>query len=582
MNARSKRVAGLLAFATALAVGLLVHGFGGFSALERSTLTTRFQVRGTQRPRGVVVVAIDAPSIQRLGNFPWKRRLDAKVIDVLHGDGARQIVFDVQFSTATTAVDDNALIEAIARARNVTLASTVVNDNRGDTPVLGAPSLVRKVHAAVGMGLYAATPQSVFERVPYSVLGLRSLAVVAVSRATGRPVAAAPFHPGGAYIDYRGGPGTFPTFSFADVLAGRVEPSRIRGEVVVVGATAPVLLDLHATPMGGLLMSGPEIHANAIWTIQHGLPLRDASSLVAVLLIVLLSGFAPAARFRARPLTVVAGCVGAAGLYLVIAQLAFNGGTVLPVVAPLLALIAGAVGMIGGSELLEARERRRLQAELYEAQLELIHRLGQAAEWRDSHTGEHLGRIARLTKLLGLAAGMSERHAEMLRHASLMHDIGKVGVPDRILLKEGPLDDDERSVMNSHTSIGGDILGGSASELVQMSEAVARTHHERWDGTGYPVGLSGEEIPIEGRICSICDVFDALVTARTYKPAWSVDDATAELRRLSGTAFDPALLEVFLALVPALPADLLQPSSMPDPDTVAHRREEADAERQPV
>jgi putative two-component system response regulator len=156
---------------------------------------------------------------------------------------------------------------------------------------------------------------------------------------------------------------------------------------------------------------------------------------------------------------------------------------------------------------------------------------------------------------------MSPHEAELLRHASLMHDIGKIGVPDSVLLKAGPLDPDERSLMNAHASIGGDILSGSGSALVQMSEAVARTHHERWDGTGYPAGLRGEEIPLAGRICSVCDVFDALVTARPYKPAWTAEEAVAELRKLSGEAFDPRLVELFIGLIPTLDADLLQPSS---------------------
>ena len=255
------------------------------------------------------------------------------------------------------------------------------------------------------------------------------------------------------------------------------------------------------------------------------------------------------------------GCVAIGGAYAVLAQVAFDAGLVLPVVPPLMALGTGTAGMIISSELIEAAERRRLARVLYESQLELIHRLGQAAESRDHHTGEHLGRIGRLTTLLGLAAGMTRHDAELVRQASLMHDIGKIGIPDSVLLKAGALEPEERSLMQKHTTIGGDILSGSQMALVQMAEAVARTHHERWDGTGYPAGLRGEEIPLAGRICSICDVFDALVTARLYKPAWSVDDAVAELRRLSGKAFDPHLVELFVALIPTLDPDLLAPSA---------------------
>jgi putative two-component system response regulator len=282
---------------------------------------------------------------------------------------------------------------------------------------------------------------------------------------------------------------------------------------------------------------------------------------VAVLVIVLLAGVAPLGRLRARPLVVSGGSVAIGGAYALAAQLAFDAGSVLPVVAPLMALGTGTAGMVISSQLIEAAERRRLARLLYDSQLELIHRLGQAAESRDQHTGEHLQRIGRLTTLLGLAAGMTHHEAELLRHASLMHDIGKIGIPDSVLLKAGALEPDERTLMQTHTAIGGDILSGSQLALVQMAEEVARTHHERWDGSGYPAGLRGEEIPLAGRICSICDVFDALVTARLYKPAWSVQDAVAELRRLSGQAFDPQLIEIFVALIPTLDPDLLAPSS---------------------
>jgi HD-GYP domain-containing protein (c-di-GMP phosphodiesterase class II) len=326
-------------------------------------------------------------------------------------------------------------------------------------------------------------------------------------------------------------------------------------------------------------MAGPELQATAIWTALHGIPLHSASDGLAVLIIVLLASAAPVCRLRARTLIVSGGCLALGAGYAVAAQLTFDSGLVLPVVAPLVALGTGTGGMVVSSELLEATERRRLARILYESQLDLIHRLGQAAESRDQHTGEHLHRIGRLTKLMGLAAGMSPHEAELLRHASLMHDIGKIGIPDRILLKTGALDPEERTLMQTHTTIGGDILSGSQLALVQMAEEVARTHHERWDGTGYPNGLKGEEIPLAGRICSVCDVFDALVTARLYKPAWSVDEAVAELRRLSGSVFDPRLVEIFVSLVPTLDADLLAPSSeVPSPEVEPALAESRDPE----
>jgi CHASE2 domain-containing sensor protein len=562
---RAKAIAAAATFVAALAVGLLLYFAGGLSDLERSTLSARFSVRQRPRPNDIVVVAIDDHTFSALNlQWPFPRAVDGRVVDRLNAAGVREIVYDVQFTEKTDTKDDNALINSIYQAGGAALATTTVTNDHGGTPVFGGNSTLSQIHAQAGWSSFPVTSGGVIERMPYQVDGLRALSVIAASRATGHPVDPAKLRGDGALIDYQGPPGTFPTVSFSDVVAGRANPALLRGRIAVIGATAPSLQDVHSTVTG--FMAGPELQANAIWTALHGFPLHSASDALAVLVIVLLSAVAPVWHLWARTLIVGIGCVLVALAYAVIAQLAFNGGLVMPVVAPLLALIVGTGGMILSSEVLEERERRRLARILYESQLELIQRLGQAAESRDQHTGEHLHRIGRLTTLLGLAAGMTEHEAEVLRHASLMHDIGKIGIPDSVLLKTGSFEPDERTLMETHTTIGGDILSGSDMALVQMAEEVARTHHERWDGSGYPAGLKGEEIPLAGRICSICDVFDALVTARLYKPAWSVDEAVGELKRLSGKAFDPHLVELFVALVPTLDADLLAPSSFEPPE----------------
>jgi response regulator RpfG family c-di-GMP phosphodiesterase len=150
---------------------------------------------------------------------------------------------------------------------------------------------------------------------------------------------------------------------------------------------------------------------------------------------------------------------------------------------------------------------------------------------------------------------MTPADAELLRHASALHDVGKVGIPDEILSKPGPLDAGEWETMQTHTTIGASILSGSASPLVQLSETIALTHHERWDGTGYPRGLSGEQIPLAGRICAICDVFDALLSERPYKSPWPYRDAVAEIASEAGSHFDPELVEAFLVIAPELHAE---------------------------
>jgi HD-GYP domain-containing protein (c-di-GMP phosphodiesterase class II) len=203
--------------------------------------------------------------------------------------------------------------------------------------------------------------------------------------------------------------------------------------------------------------------------------------------------------------------------------------------------------------LLEAKVRERTE-DLRESQLELVRRLAHAAESRDDTTGVHLSRMSRMCRVLGLDAGLPAKDADNLLYASSMHDIGKIAIPDSILLKEGSLSDEEWEIMKSHTVVGARLLAGSRSAVVQMAEVIARTHHERWDGAGYPAGLRGEAIPLVARICAVCDVFDALVSERPYKEAWPVAAALAELRRLAGRHLDPRLAALFVDRRPDLRA----------------------------
>jgi putative two-component system response regulator len=179
------------------------------------------------------------------------------------------------------------------------------------------------------------------------------------------------------------------------------------------------------------------------------------------------------------------------------------------------------------------------------AQEETIHRLSLAADFRDDETSRHIERMSRYCAILAAQAGNDAQQAELLRVAAKMHDIGKLGIPDSILLKPGRLTSEEFDVMKRHAEIGYQILEGSRSELGRTGAMLAWTHHERVDGTGYPRGLSGDEIPIEGRIAAIADVFDALTTNRIYRRAFSVPDALATMRDGRGTHFDSELLELF-------------------------------------
>jgi HD domain-containing protein len=260
-----------------------------------------------------------------------------------------------------------------------------------------------------------------------------------------------------------------------------------------------------------------------------------------------MSVLVPLIALCVRPLIAALAAPPVALAYITLSQLAFDAGTVLPVVAPLFGLTVATVATVAASHILESLARQRiahrndvLQREVRDAELEIIQRLGQAVESRDEETGDHIDRIGDLAHRLGLAAGLSDDEAERLRRASAMHDVGKIAIPDSILHKPGPLDPQERAIIQTHTIVGAQLLSGSRSPLVQMAEVIARTHHERWDGTGYPAGLAGEAIPLAGRITALCDVYDALTSKRAYKPAWTTQAALDEIEREADATSTPS------------------------------------------
>jgi len=182
------------------------------------------------------------------------------------------------------------------------------------------------------------------------------------------------------------------------------------------------------------------------------------------------------------------------------------------------------------------------------AQREMVERLSKASELKDNETGMHVKRMRYYSYLLSKVSGQEEKITSNILLASSMHDAGKIGIPDSILLKNGKLTEEEWEIMKSHTLIGQDLLKDSESELIQLSESIALTHHEKFDGSGYPKGLKGEEIPIEGRIVAIADVYDALVSKRPYKEPWSNEEAFAYIQEEAGRSFDPELVKHFLNL----------------------------------
>jgi HD-GYP domain-containing protein (c-di-GMP phosphodiesterase class II) len=206
--------------------------------------------------------------------------------------------------------------------------------------------------------------------------------------------------------------------------------------------------------------------------------------------------------------------------------------------------------LIFSAQAATAVENTQLYSDLRTAAQDTIFRLASAAEYKDQDTRNHLERMSRYCAILAQEIGMSSEWSESLRLAAPMHDIGKLGVPDAILKKPGKLTEEEWKEMKKHPLYGADILKGADNELLRMSEKVAIAHHEKWDGSGYPYGLKGEQIPLEGRIVALADVFDALTSKRCYKPAFALEESLGIIREGAGVHFDPTLVEAFLRAVP--------------------------------
>ena len=220
------------------------------------------------------------------------------------------------------------------------------------------------------------------------------------------------------------------------------------------------------------------------------------------------------------------------------------------------------------NQILEEKVRART-CELEETRQEAILRLGRAAEYRDNETGMHVIRMSRLSAKLAKKIGLPDEECQLILQASPMHDVGKIGIPDEILLKPGKLNEKEWIIMKKHSEIGAEILSGSRSAIMKMAESIALTHQERWDGSGYPNNLKGEEIPLAGRIVAICDVFDALTSKRYYKEAYSIEKSMGIIEQGSGKDFEPYLVDTFKRTLPEMvrivqelpddePADMLK------------------------
>ncbi len=212
---------------------------------------------------------------------------------------------------------------------------------------------------------------------------------------------------------------------------------------------------------------------------------------------------------------------------------------------------------------LELKERNK---EIREAYIDTIHRLVLATEFREENTGKHIMRLSRFSVLMAQKSGLSDKEVQNIFYATPMHDVGKVGIPDKILLKPGKLTKEEFDCMKTHTTIGAKILSDSKADIIQIAKKIALSHHEKWNSTGYPEGLSGTHIPLEGRIVGLVDVFDALTSKRPYKNPYPLDIALEIIKKERGKHFDPDIVDIFLDNFPEIKRIKNEISTMSETD----------------
>jgi adenylate cyclase len=339
-RARLRTTLFIAAGVAAAGVMLGLYAVDALKSLELRSVDTRFSVRGTQQqPDDLAVVAIDTNTFNKLKvQWPFPRRFHAKVLDELRKDGAKAIAFDVQFTERTTPRDDNALVNAVGRSKNVVLATTEV-DEKGHTAIFGGDQVLRSIGAKAGNALLPNDAGGTLRRTWYEARKLKTLGIVTAEDILGRKIPASALGGNTAWIDYRGGPGTIQTTSYSSVYTGNFRTGTFKGRTVVIGPAAPTLGDVHPTSVTGEdLMSGAEIQANAIWTALHDFPLQPLPTWWTPLLIVMMAMAAPAVFLGLKPREAVLVLVLLALAYAVGSQLLFDRGTIVPVVYPLIAL----------------------------------------------------------------------------------------------------------------------------------------------------------------------------------------------------------------------------------------------------
>jgi adenylate cyclase len=593
---------------------------------ERAAYDTLVRLDRTRQPEGrVMIVDIDDHSLSTIGQWPWRRDVIASLVSRLRASGAASVALDVllaepERTAANEPSTDPQLAETLRAGGVVTgyaftfehpqprglcpqqsLGLAIVRGDGIDSdPFFSATSAICSLpvftSATRASGFLNASPDSdgVLRRVPlllqYGGRVYPSFALAAVATAThvkgdvlrvdNANAVTLKFGDRVVPLDgkshllvrYRGVKHTFPYVSAADVVNGTAPPSLFANKIVFVGTTALGTREVVATPLD-TLFAAVEVHASIADNLlrgdflrrpQHAVMIETVTAVATGALVVLLT-----MSFGLTLSTVACGLL-AAVIWAGSATLMSTTGTIISPLFPSMAL-GGTFAVVAAAQLsFERRRADRASAEKTASRKMMIQSLLSLTETRDAETGQHSRRTQRNMRILAeelakqpaYRSSLTPERIELLSSLAPLHDIGKVGVADRVLSKPAALTDDELAEIRKHPAFGRDVIDRAKAEMgddehdedgvLELARELVYTHHEKWDGSGYPQGLRGENIPLVGRLMAVVDVYDATVTTRRYHPAMSHDDAVKVIVEGKGTHFDPTIVDAFVAVSASL------------------------------